>query len=75
MAETISNRPPASGNWPVKQPSVGDRKTAPRPRAARAATLEERLEAKARQADQTAFSGPDLGEMSVEERHKLLYGG
>jgi|HubBroStandDraft_1064217.scaffolds.fasta_scaffold255374_2 hypothetical protein len=48
----------------------------PRPasRAAKETTLEDRLEAKATLADHADFSGPSLGEMSREQRHKLLYG-
>jgi hypothetical protein len=41
---------------------------------ARRQTLGQRLEAKATAADRADFSGPSLGEMSREQRHKLLYG-
>jgi hypothetical protein len=37
-------------------------------------TLDEELEAKATRADRADASGPSLGEMSRERRHKLLYG-
>ena len=43
-------------------------------RAAAKPTLEDRLSAKATRADRSEFTGASLGEMSREERHKLLYG-
>ena len=42
-------------------------------RAAADTTLEDRLETKAVRVDRSEFSGPSLGEMSREQRHKLLY--
>ena len=46
-----------------------------RPVPACAETIEERLEGKAADADLNALATTSLGQMSREERHKLLYGG
>jgi hypothetical protein len=37
-------------------------------------TLEDQLEAKAARGDRAVYTGPALDEMSLKQRHKLLYG-
>jgi len=43
-------------------------------RVSRQTTLEDRLEGKAARGDRTVYTDPSLDEMSLEQRHKLLYG-
>ena len=85
MAQRVARRSPVSGNKKGKKSSGGAAKvataaasiltdTTARKRGARTTTLENQLEAKAARADRADFSGPSLGEMSREQRHKRLYG-
>jgi hypothetical protein len=55
------------GHYLMKTPGRG-RRTAP------AETIEARLERKAAVADTKAFATKSLGQMTREQRHKLLYG-
>jgi hypothetical protein len=80
LAESILANPKAASVTQVRRLATlvlagpDARKQDPRTRSAADATLEDRLEAKAARADRSDFSGPSLGEMSREQRHKLLYG-
>lgn len=67
-------RPSSSVRKGAKPLLVAARKRAPVVRASRPSTVEEGLEAKALAADQAVFTGPSLGEMTREQRHKILYG-
>jgi hypothetical protein len=80
LAESILANPEAASVSQVRRLAAlvlarpDARKRNPRTQSAADATLEDRLEAKAGRADRSDFSGPSLGEMSREHRHKLLYG-
>ncbi len=91
MAQHVGKRPTASGAKRGKKASAGlarvtrvaasvlaypnAKKRGLGTRAARETTRDDRREAKATRADHAEFSGPSLGEMTRELRHKLLYGG
>jgi len=54
--------------------STADRKAAVgRRQAAQAETIEARLDRKAAVADTQTYTTPSLGQLSPEQRHKLLY--
>jgi hypothetical protein len=76
MASYVRKRPPSSrAIGSVTSVLEADtKKSGQESRSPSKTTLEEKLEAKASRADRADFSGPSLGELSREERHKLLYG-
>jgi hypothetical protein len=73
-AGPIMRPAPYSSDEAALIPFIDAKSGRPVSRVAPQATIEDRLEATAARGDRAVYSGPSLGEMGREQRHKLLYG-